>query len=100
MALASTVSGDGTLVSYEPDERAWYVAMASGGRTKYTETTVTTVREWYALTEAAATTWANATRAAGESRKIDRVSKVSGGEYKAVSTIITKTYASEYIPPA
>jgi hypothetical protein len=103
MALASTVSGPGKLISKDRSERS-FRSFSEAGNYRYTEVKTEETREWYALTEAAATAWQNGDvpygpPAAGESRKIDRVSNVQGGEYRAISTITTtETVLKEFIP--
>jgi hypothetical protein len=64
MALADSVTGDGILVSYSADINTWQV-LAFTGKWLYTETTSEEVREWVALTEAAAKAAAEAASQSG-----------------------------------
>ena len=59
MALATTISGPGLLISYEPLVRDYFVGFFALV-TNFRETVTTEVREWYALTEGAAVTGAGA----------------------------------------
>lgn len=99
MALASGVTGDGFLVDSDSSERVYYVIAAGGGRNKYVETTTSTTRKWYALTQGAAETWRDATKATNESRRIaEDVRQV--GSFTAESTIKTVTSVKTYEPEA
>ena len=55
MALATTIVGDGILISTEVDPRVWFIygVLAT---VKYTETTTVEVRQWVSLTQSAAKT--------------------------------------------
>jgi len=59
MALATTVTGDGILVSRGKDTRAWSVVYLAFGVRNFQEVITREVREWVALTETAATTYVN-----------------------------------------
>ncbi len=56
MALANTVTGDGILVSYDAEVREYDVVLVLGSvvRASYRETKATEIRQWVALTKAAA----------------------------------------------
>ena len=64
MALATTIVGDGILVSVDVNIRVWRV-YGYAQVIKYTESIKTEVREWVALTESIAKTTAEAASQAG-----------------------------------
>ena len=60
MALATTVSGDGILVSSSKTSNVYSVTSVDGAITFYKETTARETRQWVALTQSAAETTKNA----------------------------------------
>jgi len=99
MALAESIVGDGILVSYSADINRYAV---STGFTEYwaIETTVEEVREWVALTEAAAQAAAEAASQSGldPGQTASYVASEDNrviGSYKLVKTITGKTMAYE-----
>ena len=54
MALATTVTGDGKLVSRQVSTRRYWVGTITGASVEFEETTETETREWVALTRQAA----------------------------------------------
>jgi hypothetical protein len=101
MALASSVTGAGILVSSEATASDYYLFTAAGSTIHWRTTISRSVSEWVALTKSAAETWlaggTGVEYAAGESRSISETNRVLHS-YKATSTIETKT--TEVIPPA
>jgi hypothetical protein len=99
MALATSVSGDGLLVSSEHREQDFYLTSQISS-IHVRETTISTTREWVSLTKSAAETWlaggTGVEYATGESRAIAEQTRAIHS-YKATSTIETKT--TEIIPP-
>jgi hypothetical protein len=57
MALANSITGDGKLIDRQKLKRNLRDAGESAWN--WNETTVTEVREWYAITESAALAWVN-----------------------------------------
>ena len=95
MALAASVTGDGNLVSYEKNERIYFV-VTRAAKYKYTETKTVTIKEWTAVTEAAATTWVNAEPDEFESRRHRESSRIVGS-YTAESVIEETTLTVEEV---
>lgn len=94
MALAAAVSGAGILVSSGSVSKVFRVA-AMNNLVVFTETKTTTVREWVALTMAAAIAWRDGEKATGESREIAEDNRIIGS-YKATSTTETTTLTKTF----
>jgi len=103
MALASSVTGTGILVSKAPVVTRYIIISPAGGKTTADETKTTTVHEWVAVEEAAAVAWAAATpppiSGSTISRRITEENRILRS-FKCEETVETITIVSTYEPPA
>jgi len=96
MALATTIVGDGILVSFSTDKRRWQVYQAGGTYLWFTETTIEEVREWVALTKTIAQSTATTATQPGLPAVATYVASEDQrtiGAYKLTKTTITVTVA-------
>ena len=105
MALATTIEGDGILVSVDVSARAFRVYGYPSKVYVYTETQKTEVREWVALAKAIAQTTAEAASQAGlpvganasyaaneDSRPVASYKLTKNIEYAPVTTLTFEDY--------
>ena len=97
MALASTIIGDGILISLTTSKRQWSI-WSRGVEQGYTETQVEEVREWVALTEAIAESTATTATQPGGSAVATYVASEDNrtvGAYKLTKTTTTTTVTED-----
>ena len=90
MALATTIVGDGILISLTTSKRQWSI-WSGGVEQGYTETQVEEVREWVALTQAIAQSTATtaAQPGTGVSTYVASEDNRTVGAYKLTVTTTT-----------
>ena len=86
MALATTIEGDGTLISLNKSRRSWGVKQSDDTFKYFYEEQTEEVREWVALTEAIAETTATAASQAG----------LSGDEYASYAATLDNLTVGSY----
>jgi len=96
MALATTIVGDGILISLTTSKRQWSI-WSGGVEQGYTETQVEEVREWVALTQAIAqSTATTATQpGTGVSTYVASEDNRTVGAYKLTVTTTTTTVTQD-----
>ena len=97
MALATTIVGDGILISLTTSKRQWSI-WSGGVEQGYTETQVEEVREWVALTQAIAqSTATTATQPGGDavSTYVASEDNRTVGAYKLTVTTTTTTVTED-----
>ena len=97
MALATTIVGDGILISLTTSKRQWGI-WSGGVKQGYTETQIEEVREWVALTEAIAeSTATTATQPGGDAvaTYVASEDKRTIGSYKLTVTTTTTTVTQD-----